>query len=204
MKKSENNLSVLENFILHVTHCSGSEDVNFKSTISLTPELLYQMALDYIEEDHVDGKDNLEDHIVTFGAESSFDHEDKDKEYPENIVVVADFGEEFGTQTIATIDDGGNLEAVKNLLEFVKSPYSKIEQRDIVEYKVGGDISSELIKLYVKSEVTGGEFYHQVLISLGYEENQVRGGIQDFLDWNESEAKFKLKKGHSSWIITDV
>ena len=59
---------------------------------------------------------------VTYSAESSFAHEDKDKEYPENIVVVADFGED-GTATVATFDGMENLQSVKDFLEFIKNPH---------------------------------------------------------------------------------
>jgi len=116
MRKSARNLDVIKNFILHVTHSSDERE---NTLVNLTVAELYQMATDYIEEDHVDGKDNPEDHIVTYGAESSFDHEDKDKEYTENVVVVADFGED-GTQTVATIDGIENLQAVNDLLTFIK------------------------------------------------------------------------------------
>ena len=78
------------------------------------------IAKQYIKEDHVDGEGNPEDHIVTYGAESSYDHEDKDKEYDEHIVVVADFGEDVGTQTVATLDNIENLQAVNDLLDLIK------------------------------------------------------------------------------------
>ena len=118
MKKSTNNLDVIKNFILHVTH-SSDEDSN--TLVNLTVAELYQMANDYIEEDHVDGKGNPEDHIVTYGAESSYQHEDKDKEYPEYVVVVADFGEEVGTCTAVTIDST-DVDGVQELLNFIKNP----------------------------------------------------------------------------------
>ena len=122
MKKSENNLGVIQNFLLHVTHCDNDDgELYWKSVMEITPETLYQMALDYIEEDHVDGKSNEEDHIVTYGAESSFQHEDKDKEYPEYVVVVADFGEEVGTCTAVTIDST-DVDGVQELLNFIKNP----------------------------------------------------------------------------------
>jgi len=60
MKNSERNKLVIDNFILHITHCSGGED-DFEEPITFTPKQLYQMAEDYIEEDHVDGKGNPED-----------------------------------------------------------------------------------------------------------------------------------------------
>jgi len=62
------------------------------------------------------------DQIITYGAESSFDHEDKDKAYPEYIVIVADFGEDVGTQTVATINDIENLKAIQDLLKFTANP----------------------------------------------------------------------------------
>jgi len=125
MKKSDRNLSVIQNFILHLTHCGDhGMDAEFKDVKTYTPELLYQIAKDYIEEDHVDGKDNPEDEIITctYGAESSFDSEDIDKEYDEHIVVVADYGEEHGTQTIATFNCVDELEALQELLEHVNNP----------------------------------------------------------------------------------
>jgi len=55
MAKSEDNLRVIQNFILHVTHCN-ERDKDAKEPITFTAEQLYQMAYDYIEEDWVDGK----------------------------------------------------------------------------------------------------------------------------------------------------
>jgi hypothetical protein len=66
-------------------------------------------------------KQNTEDHIVTYGAESSFHHEDQEKEYPECVVIVADFGEEVGTATIATIDST-DVEGVQALIKFMANP----------------------------------------------------------------------------------
>lgn len=116
MKKSVKNLDVIKNFILHVTH-SSDEDSN--TLVNLTVAELYQMANDYIEEDHVDGKENPEDHVVTYGAESSYQHEDKDKEHDEYVVVVADYGDD-GTETVATFDNADNLQAVNDLLYLIK------------------------------------------------------------------------------------
>ena len=57
MKNSERNRSVLENFILHITHCSDTEsDINFKDKMTFTPEILYKAVDDYILNDHVDGE----------------------------------------------------------------------------------------------------------------------------------------------------
>lgn len=128
MKHSKKNLAVIQNFILHMTHSSipcdrvNGEDEYAKIPSTLTPDDMYRIAEEYIKEDHVDGEDNPEDHIVTYGAESSFQTEDIDKEHKEYVVIVADFGED-GTQTVATIDGAENLQAVQEFLEFTKSPY---------------------------------------------------------------------------------
>jgi hypothetical protein len=127
MKKSDRNLAVIQNFILHITHSSiphdrvDGEDEYATTPMTFTPDELYQMAEDYIQEDHVDGRDNEEDHIVTYGAESSFHHEDKDKEYPECVIVVADFGDDVGTATVASIDST-DVDGVNELIEFIRNP----------------------------------------------------------------------------------
>lgn len=122
MKKSVKNLSVIENFILHITHITENDaDANDPQTF--TANQLYQLARGYIAEDHADGEGNEEDHIVTYGAESSFVTEDRNKEYPEHIVIVGDYGEEEGTRTVATIMGIENLEAVQDFLEHIEDPY---------------------------------------------------------------------------------
>jgi hypothetical protein len=63
MTKSEANLMVIQNFILHITHVSDVREEDFKKPMTFTPEQLYKMADEYIEEDHVDGKDNEENNI---------------------------------------------------------------------------------------------------------------------------------------------
>lgn len=59
LKNSERNLMVIQNFILHITHSSEQDDDETKMTF--TPADLYKLADDYIEEDHVDGKENPDD-----------------------------------------------------------------------------------------------------------------------------------------------
>ena len=94
MKKSQKHLDVIKNFILHITHCSDNKnEVSFESEMVFTPEELYQMAETYIKGDHTDGEGDPEDHIVTYGAESSFQTDDRDEAFPEQVSVVADFGE---------------------------------------------------------------------------------------------------------------
>ena len=39
---------------------------------------------------------------IRYWVESSFEHEDKEREYPETLVVVSDLGDEIGTETIGT------------------------------------------------------------------------------------------------------
>jgi hypothetical protein len=57
MKKSEENLNVINNFILHYTHDRKENDC----------EEMYQAAIDYIAEDHVDGVEA--DELVTLEEE---------------------------------------------------------------------------------------------------------------------------------------
>ena len=57
MTKADSNLMVIQNFILHITHVSDSKEADFNKPMTFTPEQLYKMADEYIEEDHVDGKD---------------------------------------------------------------------------------------------------------------------------------------------------
>jgi hypothetical protein len=59
MTKAEQNLSVIQNFILYITHGTHEQD-----QITFTPEQLYQLAIDYIDEDHVDGKGNKENNVT--------------------------------------------------------------------------------------------------------------------------------------------
>jgi hypothetical protein len=54
----------------------------------------------------------------------------------------------------------------------------------------------------VVSFVTSGEMY-KAKISMVIPEVSVRKGIQRFLDWDESEAKFELQKGKKYWKIID-
>jgi hypothetical protein len=56
MKKSELNLEVINNFILHITH-STEGDFYANDNLKLTANEFYQMARDYIEENHINGVD---------------------------------------------------------------------------------------------------------------------------------------------------
>ncbi len=123
-KHSQKNLGVIENFILfftHVSHPSDGDDPNFEVPNLYTAKSMYEMAVAYTKEDHVDGEDNPEDHIVTFAAESSFHLEDKEKKYPECVIIVADFGDEVGTATIGSVE-GSDVAGVQALIEFMANP----------------------------------------------------------------------------------
>ena len=69
MTKADQNLAVIQNFILHVTHSSaphdrvGGQDEYAETPMIFTPDKLYQMAEEYIEEDHTDGRENPENNI---------------------------------------------------------------------------------------------------------------------------------------------
>lgn len=63
MTKADLNLSLIQNFILHITHVSDSNEADFKTPMTFTPEQLYQMCDDYIDEDHVDGRGNAENNV---------------------------------------------------------------------------------------------------------------------------------------------
>lgn len=60
MTKADANLAVIENFILHITHVGDESEPDYREEIAFTPEELYKMAKDYIDEDHVDGRNNKE------------------------------------------------------------------------------------------------------------------------------------------------
>ena len=48
---SRRNLDVIENFILHITHCSNESDEEFSTPQTYTPEELYKLACGYILEE---------------------------------------------------------------------------------------------------------------------------------------------------------
>ena len=69
MTKADKNLMVIQNFILHMTHSSSPQDrVNGEDEysqvpITFTPDDMYRIAEEYIDEDHADGRDNPENNI---------------------------------------------------------------------------------------------------------------------------------------------
>ena len=69
----------------------------------------------------------------------------------------------------------------------------------------GYDVFKTLQQKYFKSEVTSGEFYFKVkdFRVSEYTEDEMRVGVQRFLDWDDSEAEFDLKKNRIFWKIID-
>ena len=65
-RKSDRNLAVIQNFILHLTH-SGEHgmDALYKEEQTYTPEIMYRVAKEYIQEDHSDGVDGDEEYDNT-------------------------------------------------------------------------------------------------------------------------------------------
>lgn len=64
MTRADENLMVIQNFILHITGVDNAEDVDFGRPMTFTPEALYTLAVDYIEDDHADGKGNPENNLT--------------------------------------------------------------------------------------------------------------------------------------------
>jgi len=71
--------------------------------------------------------------------------------------------------------------------------------------KTKKEIADQLIKNYADADVVSGEFYmhEKISISISINEKTVRQGIQMFLDWDDSDAKFDLQKGKKYWKIID-
>jgi hypothetical protein len=51
-----------------------------------------------------------------YWVESSFDHEDEDKEHKESLIVVVDYGD-AGTESVVTFDDTSNRENLEYLVK---------------------------------------------------------------------------------------
>lgn len=62
-RKPENNLSVIENFILYFMH-SSENDNEANDCQLVTPKMMYEAARNYIQEDHVDGYDSDEEILI--------------------------------------------------------------------------------------------------------------------------------------------
>jgi len=92
-----------------------------------------------------------------------------------------------------------------------KYKFANVDETEKLEFFLnrdeyyGYDVFKTLHKKYFKSDVTSGEFYHQVkdFRVSEYTQDEMRVGIQRFLDWDESDAKFDLKKNKIFWKIID-
>ena len=126
-RKSDINKAVLDNFVFFLTHSSipsDREDPNFREEQVFTPEIIYSTVEDYIAEDHVDGRDNPEDHINIYYGVSSWEAFDKEKEYPEMFDVVVDRGEADGTETICSFNMGDDKQSAECLIDFLNGKQS--------------------------------------------------------------------------------
>jgi hypothetical protein len=57
---------------------------------------------------------------------------------------------------------------------------------------------------YITSDVVSGEFIYSAEIPSVFTEAEVRYGIQQFLDWDESPATFELEANEPHWIIKET
>lgn len=84
--------------------------------------------------------------------------------------------------------------------DFVEIPeelYILLQQYDAAAV----DVFEILKKEYLASEVVSGEFIHSAMILDAFTEEQVRKGVQMFLDWDESPETFDIEQSESNWII---
>lgn len=82
-----------------------------------------------------------------------------------------------------------DVQALKNRLDGIYNYF--VEQ-----------IIDDLKTAYTTSEVTSGEFIYLEPL-MGYEEMPefvIRKGVQEFLDWDESEEKFNLSLVNGTWL----
>ena len=69
MTRADENLMVIQNFILNVTGVSDG-DLHGFVPFTITPEALYKLAVEYIEDDHADGKGNPENNLTECDKEN--------------------------------------------------------------------------------------------------------------------------------------
>jgi hypothetical protein len=92
----------------------------------------------------------------------------------------------------------GLFDAVYEYVQWYES-INKTQEHDRA-YKV----FEVLKKQYATSEVVSGEFIHSVILTLGFSKEDIRRGVQLFLDWDESEATFDVEQGGLHWIIKEA
>jgi|GEM_PF-4780324 len=59
-------------------------------------------------------------------------------------------------------------------------------------------------KRYFHSEVTSGEFiFFEVFLQSNYSREEVAFGVQEFLDWDESNTEFEVVADGRFWAIEE-
>ena len=64
------------------------------------------------------------------------------------------------------------------------------------------DIFEDIKKEYAGSEVVSGEFIYSLEFDENWEKEEIEEGIQEFLDWDTSDAEFVVSEhplGH--WVV---
>ena len=56
------------------------------------------------------------------------------------------------------------------------------------------DIFEDIKKEYADSEVVSGEFIYSLEFDENWEKEEIEEGIQEFLDWDESDAEFVVSE----------
>lgn len=64
----------------------------------------------------------------------------------------------------------------------------------MIECSGKADIFEDIQKLYAVSEVVSGEFIYSLEFDSFWEKEEVEEGVQEFLDWDESDAAFVVSK----------
>lgn len=128
---------VIENFILHVTHCSeGDSNANSPIPIlanqpELTANKLYEMARNYIAEDHVDGEPADTDKLKLVydkpNARVIFENDEDVAFYTDGF----DCGESVIQRVVNMFNDGSNLNDIR---EYIKNENhcSELAKIDII------------------------------------------------------------------------
>lgn len=140
-KHSERNLNVIENFILHLTHCSeGDEEGNEEQTYSANE--MYQMAKSYIDEDHVDGEGSEEAILeIALGSEliieECYGKDDENEERPLNVYAN---------------DVNGLIYEVDVLDNEVIGIYRLTKPQEVIEVEHRYEILSSVLAKYTKDD----------------------------------------------------
>lgn len=82
----------------------------------------------------------------------------------------------------------------KSLLATITPFWKHTDARSVTIYE-------DLKRRYHDSDVVSGEFIYSLILTSDYPEEIVRAGIQMFLDWDDSPAKFDLVSGKKHWFV---